>query len=230
MPRLVASLLCFLVPTIASTAQALTPFSLPLDSGHDTVQLAGSTDSGFGVAYSFSRIEGFEVSTDRGSFAAISMPGLSHSTRIGEPKLPVSRKVFTAPLGAEVVASVARSTRQELFLADLGLDSPLMPAQPSLSKSQRPEDVPFAFDEAAYALQGYGDHPVVSVEELGIMRGMRLLVLTVEPVRYDPSRRSLEVYNDLQISVEFRGGDQAATSELRAASSSPYYEAVYRNS
>ncbi|MBN1424892.1 Gingipain R, partial [Candidatus Fermentibacteria bacterium] len=229
MPRIVATLLFCLIPTALFAANSPALLSLPLDSDHDAVQLLESNDTGFGVAYSFSRIDGFQVDTGRGPFTAIGMPGLSYTTRIGEPKLPVSRRVFSAPLGSEVIATVVRSARQEAFLADHGFASPVMPAQPSLSKSQRPEDVPFEFNEASYAVQGYGDRPLVSVEELGIMRGMRLFALAVEPVRYDPSRHSVEVYHTLEISVAFRGGDLAATRELRRASSSPYYESLYYN-
>ncbi len=167
------------------------------------------------------------MQTERGVFSHISIPDLSFSTRLGEPKLPVSRQIISVPLGAEVSARATSYQLEEIDLSVHGIMHPLMPAQPSLSKSQSPEDVPFVYDEAAYTASGYGDIPLVHVEELGILRGMRLFALVVEPVKYDPARHALAVYNDLEIAVEFRGGDVAATSELRASTWSPYFEAVY---
>lgn len=203
--------------------------SIDLAAPEDAVRLLSSSDEGLSVLYRFSRIESFDVQTERGLFSHISMPGLSYSTRLGEPKLPVSYRIISVPLGAEVSAEAVDYNTQEIELSEHGVEHPLMPAQPSLSKSQSPEDVPFVYDAAAYAVTGYGDIPLVHVEELGILRGMRLFALVVEPVRYDPARHMLAVYNELEIEVEFRGGDPAATSELRSSTWSPYFESIYQH-
>ncbi|MDD5088755.1 MAG: C25 family cysteine peptidase, partial [bacterium] len=114
-----------------------------------------------------------------------------------------------------------------ILLPMRGIQYPVLAAQPSLSKSQSPEDVPFAYNAAAYLTDGYGSRPLVSVEELGIMRGLRLFALTVEAVQYDPAHHTLRAFNDFEIDVRFTGGDRAATDYLRQRTASPFFESAY---
>ncbi len=221
------SLFCILLLQ-GSTSSAWAEKSVDLTARQDALQLLENSPGGLRVAYTFSRIQSFEVQTERGTFSHISMPGLTHSTRIGAPKLPVSRRIISVPLEARVLARAVSFEREEIPLAESGIDHPIMPAQPSLSKSQSPEDMPFEYREESYAIHGFGDRPLVQVEELGILRGLRLFRLIVEPVRYDPSSQVIEVYNNLEVEIEFSGGDFHGTENLRWKSWSPYYEAVYQ--
>ncbi|MBU1983250.1 hypothetical protein KJ815_02455, partial [bacterium] len=201
---------------------------IALSAQADALQLLQNTESGFSVNLSYTQINSFDVQTPAGAFTEIAIPGLGSSRNLGEPKLPVARRIFSAPLGAEVSAEMVFSTSEEISLAEYGITHPLIPVQPSLSKSQSPEDVPFEYNAAAYLTEGYPERPLVRVEELGIMRGMRLFVLVVEPVQYDPSRQSIRVSNNLEIAVRFSGGNRSASNYLRERTASYYFEQIYR--
>jgi hypothetical protein len=216
----VGVLLILTLPVWAAT-------TVNLAAAKDEAKLVQNDDFGFSFQCAFSKMEAADVSTQRGMFAQISIPELEPSHHIGEPMLPVLRRLITAPIGATVTANVVRSDRQEIKLADYGITSLLMPAQPSLSKSQRPEDVPFEYHGPAYAQSGFGNEPLVHVEEVGMMRGVRVLALEVDPVRYDPTTHKVEVYNNLEVRVNFAGGDLAATDAEHARTYSPIYEGIY---
>jgi len=201
---------------------------IPLSNSDIPIRVLTSSDHELRVLYEFSEIEAAEITTERGLMTEIGIPGLSHSIRIGDPKLPVSRRIIAVPVGAEVTVRDLDFSRTELFLDDQELHNPLIPAQPSLSKSMSPEDVPFAYNASAYITPGYDQHPVASVEELGMLRGLRLILLIVEPVKYDPMNNSIAVYNDIEVSVAFSGGSRTATKELREQAWSPYFESEFR--
>jgi hypothetical protein len=213
-----------LTPAVRAEAEQM---YIRLTQDEDDIRVLESGYDGLRVAYGFSRIDWFEVQTERGSFTQASMPRLSHSTRLGEPMLPVSRPIIAVPLGATVAVEAVRYDLEEVLLSDHGITAPIMPAQPPHPKNLPPSAVPFAYEADAYAAQGYGDRPLVHAEELGILRGMRLFVLAVEPVRYDPSAQKLAVYNNIEVAVAFKGGSLHATDELRARTWSPYFESVY---
>jgi len=221
------TLAALMIVGTAATCWADTGIDLPVRE--DGLRLLESSDEGFRLSLGFSRIDGAELETEHGDFSALFVPGFSHSTELGEPRLPVLRKIFSAPLGAQVSAELVSAESSELSLRELGLEYALLPAQPSLRKDQSPEDVPFAFDGPSYLREEFGDRPVVEVEELGILRGQRLFRLDLVPVAYNPVDHRLLVRNDLEIRVEFTGADLEATRELRMNTRSPYFEAAYRN-
>lgn len=203
--------------------------TIPLTPDDDAIRLLQSSDQGLVVSYVFSRIDWVDMQTERGVMTHISIPGLSHSTRLGDPKLPVSRRIISVPLGAEVTVEDLRYEMREIPLRDHGTEFPLMPAQPSVPKNLSPSDIPFEFNPAAYAVEGYGDRPVATVEELGILRGLRLFLLVVEPVKYDPATQKLAVYNNIEVEVTFDGGALVETERLRSRTWSPYFESLYRH-
>jgi len=193
-------------------------------------KLVSNREDGIDLSFRFSGLESFNVQTRMGTFSRISVPGFAYSNRIGEPALPLERRIIAVPLGAEVIVEAARFDRSEIKLTDHSIEYPLMPAQPSLSKSQRPEDVPFEYKATAYSRNSYDDHPLVTAEELGIMRGLRLFVITVEPVKYNPEQKTLAVYNNIEIAVHFNGGDYIATRDMHTKTYSPYFESIYSQS
>jgi hypothetical protein len=191
------------------------------------VSLTRNSDDGVSFTCAFAGFESFDVATRRGTFSRIAFPGFTHTQRLGEPALPLKRQIVAVPLEANVTAEAVSFDRREISLAAAGILFPVMPAQPSLSKSEHPQDVPFAYNAQAYSRSGFDERPLVSVQELGILRGLRLFAVDVEPVHYDPSRQMLAVYNNLQVEVRFSGGDLAATRNLRERTWSPYFESLY---
>ncbi|HML84146.1 MAG TPA: C25 family peptidase propeptide domain-containing protein, partial [Bacteroidales bacterium] len=169
------------------------------------------------------------VSTAKGQFCELAIPGYHHSNLIGAPKVPVMRKLIEVPLGASFKVKVNRSHYRDYTLAELGLNHPLMPAQAPVSKSADLTALPFDYDQELYAKDAFLFDDIATVEEVGIMRGVRMANLTIYPVQYNPVSGILRIYDDLDISVNFPGADVQATLDLQRKTASPYFGAAYKS-
>ena len=92
----------------------------------------------------------FNEMTDDGEYTRLSLPNFHISRDIGEPELPEIHSLFEIPQGASPSIEIISSTYRDYSLLDLGIENPIYPAQPSLSKSQNPGDIPFTINEDIY--------------------------------------------------------------------------------
>ncbi len=188
---------------------------------------ANVTDEGFTASFSFSSIDATEVSTEKGVFSNITMDNTYPAGNIGEPSLPAANKLIAIPYGASNVSVKVTSYSTKVYsLADFGIKT-IYPQQPLLYKNQKPEDVPFAYSEKAYAAKGFAERPIAEVNIQGTMRGIQVGNLTVNPVQYDPATNSIRVYNDIQVEVRYNQYDKSASYDEFARTFSPYFAGVY---
>jgi len=191
-------------------------------------QCANVTEDGFTATFSFSGIQANEVSTEKGVFSNITMDGTYPSGNMGEPSLPAAHQLIAVPYGAKnVTVEVKNYTTTTYRLADYGIKA-IMPQQPSVSKSQKPEDVKFVYSEKAYAAKSMSQRPLATIEVQGTMRGIQVGSLTVNPVNYNPATNSIEVYNDIELEVRYDNYDKAAAYNEFARTFSPYFAGIYK--
>jgi hypothetical protein len=200
------------------------PYTIKLNASSDEVEVKADNPQQLRVNLSFEGIQSFGVNAERGQFTEISIPGTFSVGEIGEPKLPAAKNLIEIPHGAEVHVKINNYKVNEYRLSDFGIEHKLMPVQPSLRKDWNPEDVPFEFEEKIYQKDALIEHPLASVEVLGVMRGMRIARLTVAPVAYNPVTGIIRVYNDVDVSVEFSNVDITENQRIRATTFSPYFE------
>ena len=178
------------------------------------------------ASFSFSNIEAENVETERGQFSWLSMPNTVIGGNEGDPQIPVVNQLIAVPFGATPSIRVTSYSSTDYRLEDFGIQT-LVPRQPSLRKDQRPEDVPFVMNEAAYQTRGFRSEPLAVVTVVGTMRGVQLGKMTIEPVSYDPVNNTLRVFNDIEVEVGFDGADAAATEKMLVDTYSPYFDVVY---
>ena len=179
------------------------------------------------ASFSFSTISAENINTERGQFSWLSMPNTTIGGNEGDPQIPVVNELIAVPFGANPHIEITSYNTTDYRLEDFGIQT-LIPRQPSLRKGQRPEDVPFLYNEAAYqSTRGLRSAPqaVVSVE--GTMRGIQVGKMTIEPVSYDPVNNTLRVFNDIEVTVSFDGADARATEDMLVSTYSPYFDVVY---
>lgn len=204
--------------------------TIDLGSSRTEVSVLSSDDFGMNIDFNISQLNSFEVSTKQGVFSQISIPEGTYSTRIGEPKLPIIRKLIAVPFGAEVRVNAATYKETEYLLADFGIDYPLMPAQLPVPKSADPSKIQFTLNSAVYESNNFTSEPLISVEEIGSMRGVRIFALILEPVKYNPVSGTIRVFNNVNVQVDFIGADLAATNYMREKAYSHYFNALYSTS
>ncbi len=185
------------------------------------------TDNGFTASFSFSSIDATEVSTEKGLFSYITMDNTYPASNIGEPSLPAANKLIAIPYGVNDVTVEVKSYNTKVYaLADYGINT-LYPQQPLLYKNQKPEDVPFAYNEKAYAYKGFAERPIAEVKIQGTMRGIQVGALTVNPVQYDAATNSIRVYNDIVVEVRYSQYDKSAAYNEFARTFNPYFANIY---
>ena len=188
---------------------------------------ANVTDEGFTASFSFSSIDATDVTTEKGAFSYITMNGTYPAGNVGDPTLPAVNKLLAIPYGVSNISVEVKSFSTKVYsLADYGIKT-LYPQQQPLRKDQKPEDVPFAYNEKAYNAKGFVERPIALVQIQGTMRGIQIGTLTVNPVQYDPSTNSIRVYNDIEVEVRYSQYDKSASYNEFARTFSPYFAGVY---
>ena len=110
------------------------------------------------------------IIVDEGDFVRISLPGFHTSNEIGDPELPQLHKLIEIPQNAVPRIEIISEEVEYYNLSDFGIDDPIFPHQPSLSKSQDPDDVPFEWNQHLYERNSYIDPELISVEIKGQLR------------------------------------------------------------
>lgn len=195
------SLFFGVLATLAFAAENLQWTNLP-DGGSYTF----STDN-----YSLST-----VATDLGQFQLLTLPGAGVSAGVGEPQVPVLRRLVEVPYGGtvSVVAEVQSATV-------LNLSAPLLPVQPSVPKSG---PMPaFAFAADAYSADKSTNELGARVVEFVEVRGHRLAVVEILPVSYNPRRNELQVATQMTVRLRWEDADWATTRSMHQRYASPAF-------
>jgi hypothetical protein len=114
----------------------------------------------------------------------------------GRPDLPILSSCIALPDMAGITLSVTYSGY------DIIEDVDLAPVQPSEVEG---EDIvpPFTKDEAFYSRDIFYPENLAEAGDPAIMRDIRFAQVTLYPVQYNPARRELRIYRDLQVSVSY---------------------------
>ncbi|MCR5014321.1 MAG: hypothetical protein K6A28_06080, partial [Bacteroidales bacterium] len=220
------SLLLFLVLIMSMIGTAQTNTKIQLRST-DKAECEQADYHSIKAKFSFSSIKTETIDNERGLFSCLDMPNTVMGGNIGEPQIPVVNELIAVPQGANPSIRVTHYSTTDYRLADYGIHR-LFPRQPSLSKSQQADEVPFVMNEQAYQTRGLRSQPNTAIEVVGTMRGVRLGKMSVEPVSYDPVSNTIRVFNDIEVEVSFDGANPKATEDLLLKTYSPYFDIVYR--
>ncbi len=217
-------LLVFVAILMANTG------TIRLQNTANAVQMLRSSDYGLAVRYSIDELNYTDVTTPEGTFTELNINHYANTNKTGEPKLPLMRQIIQVPLGAEVLPTIVTKDQVSLNLSINGINHPIIPRQESIAKCDDPSTVPFIVKREFYNSTRWTTDPAIKVEELGMMRGVRMVALDFTPVRYNPYLGELEVITNAEVQVDFVGGDLQATQALREKTYSAAFEGIYAKS
>ena len=210
--------------TFASTAAE--PTSIPLKAQETRLELLSDRDGSLHFRLELGQLTAETVSTKGGDFTRLLIPG-GHTSKIeGAPLLPMVNELIEIPFGAEPTIEILTSSSRDLDLAGLGFAHPLIPAQPSMSKSADPATVPFVHDLAAYKADKVAAS-LVAVTRCGRLRGVDIGRLEISPVTYMPGQSTVQVQETIEFRINFQGGDPEAGLELKDRTDSPFFTPLY---
>ncbi|MCD6588116.1 MAG: T9SS type A sorting domain-containing protein [Candidatus Fermentibacteraceae bacterium] len=158
-------------------------------------------------------------------FTSVSMAGAENLEEAGLPRLPVYRAWIEIPVGAEVVANVSE-LRIETISHDGGA---VVPAVLSASKNDPRDSYTVSFDSDVYSGGSAYPENWVRIVYAGGMRGRNLALVEVTPLRWNAAQGDFTLLASAGISLEFQGGDIAASYEQASRLASPGYENILQN-
>ena len=173
--------------------------SIQLKQGDAKLEVKQNSYTELQFANTLTQFKYTTVKTEKGNFIQLDVPDYGSSNRIGDPKLPMLRKLIEIPIGATPSVKVTNYTVTDYKLSDYGITYPVLSAQPSVSKAPTKPKPKFQYNEITYSSNQFNSDELVTVDVLGIMRGVRLARLNIAPVQYNPVTNTIRVYNDIEV-------------------------------
>ncbi len=174
---------------------------------HDNVEVKAmsSTPTGLEIRVVVPGVDITTESTEKGDFAVLKIGDYGYTTEIGRPALPAITKLIEVPAGASVKVDILDRKEGSMFIT-----TRIKPVQPSIPKIPDP-DVKFQIDEDFYATNAFYPERFVVVKEAGILRGHRLVSVTIYPISYNPATGEIRYTHALDIRLTFEGGNIGET-------------------
>lgn len=226
--RRVALALGLLLVLIGFSSAAVAEQTVRFNDSPNQITLLDQDQSGVTFRLNVGQVDFVPVATREGDFTLLVAKGFTRSQDLGNPNVPLANRLIAIPMGCQLSAEVVSSQVQELYLSDYGVATPLMPVQPSLSKSDDPADVPFEYNLSTYSRAGYYQLPAVSTGIEGIMRGVRVGNVSLSPVQYNPVENKVIVNTEMVVRVSFDNADWNETQRLFEKTYSIAFEPVYQ--
>lgn len=164
------------------------------------------------VEFATGQLKASEATLNGQIFSLLSIDDHLPSSEVGQPCLPTYSTLVETPLCKGYEVTVSDAEYDTLDAATLGLRHPLMPLQPSRSKSdtlQHPTIV-----GSAYTTNAFYQVALASVESVGIARDRNLARLQFSPVSYNPVSGQVVVCRRATVNVHYVGADREATLSL----------------
>jgi hypothetical protein len=200
-------------------AQKIT-YSDPLNKAG--FNLKDQTRSGVSIGYSVASFTMAPAEINGRGMTNIELPGNWLPNDAGAPNLPGGGKYIAIPQGAVPVLTIV-SQRTETYK---NID--IAPAfRIPLDTDKGPLVYPARTD--IYSADAFYPASPVTLSEPTDIRGVDVVMLGITPFRYNPVTKELIVYRDLDIRIEFRGGNgQFGDDRLRSRFWDPILEdAIY---
>ncbi|HOZ38768.1 MAG TPA: C25 family cysteine peptidase [Anaerolineaceae bacterium] len=162
-----------------------------------------------------------EITIAGQTYLTLSGEGYIFDGQVGAPALPVVRKMIEVPLGAKVSLELLEAKTQTVSLTGLGLQGKIAPNQPSQPKCGEPE--PAAAPSAEFYGSAYYPAEQLAITDDFIIRGHRIVVVEIRPVRYSATLGELEVTSEISLRLSLSGSDMTRTnSEADRLNSAPF--------
>ncbi len=162
------------------------------------------------------------------NYLTLSGEGYEITGEVGLPALPVLRQMIEVPLGAEVSLEMLDAKTQTITLAGLRLTGSIAPVQPPEPKCNEP----ITTAKPSAELYGNGFYPseLLAITEDFIMRGHRIVVVEIRPVRYNATLGEFEVTSETTFRLNLTGSNMALTvSEADRLNSTPFNRILQSN-
>ncbi|MCF8367259.1 MAG: PKD domain-containing protein [Bacteroidales bacterium] len=200
---------------------------IKIADGNNEFTLTQADDQSLHFHNKLSSFSTHEITTKSGLFTQLNLQGYNYSTELGAPMLPVLKSLIEVPYDADFEIKFSNIIDETIQLSDHNVSTPVIPAQPSVSKSENVEDLPFIIDNDIYATDDWCGQELARVVDLGEMRGVRMARLEIAPFMYNPVSGELRVAVSFDCEIKFKGAQTNRTETEKARVYSPWFEASF---
>ncbi|MBE6035983.1 MAG: hypothetical protein E7222_14995 [Clostridiales bacterium] len=201
------------------------------EDGMDGVEatVLESDDDHTVIKFDVGKFDKRAVNIDDSEYFRLDCKGTSFVEEEGLPELPRICRSITIPFSADTQISVLSSEYTDYQ------DCPIAPSKGSLTRDVNPEDVPFTFGDV-YQSEGWypAADELASLSEPFIMRELKAVTVRVDAFQYEPSTKTLRVYDSVTVEVKNSNGEENSLFRMDDAAPAPAhttdaFEAVYQN-
>lgn len=154
---------------------------------------------GSNVLYQLPAFTTVEKRVDNQPYHYVHIKGMGKLREPGKPALPALSEMVAMPYNSQATLS---------FSSESYTDYPGMmihPAlQPALDTYGAPEPV-FELDSALYSTDAFFPEHLVEIADTILIRGMRVVVVRVQPIQFNPVRNLLRVHQGVRFELAFSG-------------------------
>mgnify|MGYP006120027613 FL=1 len=200
---------------------------IKLNDNDNYFRVTTKSVSDFTFINSISEIQTMVVKTEEGNFVKLVIPSYSSDAIDGNAELPVVKQLIRVPFGSDIKIKILNKEETIINLSDYGIDLPLFPNQPSISKSAT--DIPFYYNSTFYDINDFTSNELVKTELLGKMRGQQLARLSISPIQYNPVSNQLKIITKVEVQVVFKNVNISEDVANRKKYYSSEFETLFKS-
>ena len=212
--RFVIIALLMLGMTTALTAQEVRTFQF--NHGKTGIQMIEQTRGNVSIEYTIDEMSLKSFTYNGEEMQTIGIADLSLPNAKGLPNVPSYSRTIAIPQGAQAVLHVVSYEQQVIKNVNV---------EPSLGVQMENEepDMNYTKDMKVYSNNALYPAEFASISAPSQIRGVDVVNISINPVRFNPVTKEAIVYHNIELSVEFVGGNgQFGDNRLR----SPYFDPI----
>ena len=189
-------------------------FSYPV-KGKQGFTLTEKTRDGLHISYNLGQMSLSQLNYRDEDMAEISISAISIPANAGSPNLPTESRMMAIPQGATATLKVLSAESETLHNINIA------PALRIQTENEDP-DMNYVKDMAVYGKNAYYPAEPFTIGK-SYIRGVESVTVAITPFQYNPVTKDLIVYTNIELSVEFEGGNgHFGEDRLR----SPYWDPI----
>ncbi len=151
------------------------------------------------------------VYRNKTNFVSVAVDGFGTAKVSGYPELPQYQTLINIPVCDGMTYKVTKTNEITMPLHISGY--PMLPAQPSRSKSDK-SPVVFVKNAKMYSQNRFWNPGDAKVEKLGVMRNTSIARLEMSPFSYNPVTGQIKKATSMEIEITFKNPNVQATKGL----------------
>ena len=187
----------FTIATMAFASQNITYDNAWSEAGFNLNRISGS---GVGITFSIDEFTLEDVRINGEDMQNVFLPDVFLPNNEGAPNLPGNGRFIALPQGAYAELRIISSRTETFYNIELA-PAPRIP----LDTERGPLE--YNKDEAIYSRNKFYPANPVQIGEQTQIRGIDVVMLGITPFQYNPVTKELVVYRDIELEVDFIGGN-----------------------